>query len=487
MKWRTKQPNNTKEGRPMKKPDIKVVEISDEMLDLAFDKALEVLRAARAWGFRTSQLARYPYYAPLAGLLRFVKVIGCDTVSVDKWGRIYFNPFFVLSFHPKFPKVITTESLKQFLESDVISDYPINLLVEILRHEIEHLFRRHFVRAPMMGVTPENHEKWNIAADLEINQHLDLTPYPQLVELIFLPKKLGLPEGLSAEEYYLRIPESFMQQWKQGKGSGGTVILVRGHKYPTLPQQLDEGGSGAGTPKDYELDPQDKDQPGASEAQIRARMEETARQIKEHAKNRGTVPADLVEIAEQILNPKINWRQLLAHLIRKSRTNAARGKEDYTFLYPNRRGEAYHPFVIPSMVQYDANAVAAVLDTSGSMSMAEIERALAEILGITRQANIKVDVYMCDAAVHKIVHDVKTFNQIKEVVGRGGTDMVEGINRALQERRRRRYSAIVVLTDGYSPFPEDPTPIPLIICLVGKNHESKDKMPSWAKVVEVAD
>jgi predicted metal-dependent peptidase len=216
-------------------------------------------------------------------------------------------------------------------------------------------------------------------------------------------------------------------------------------------------------------------------------MEETARQIKEHIKNRGTVPADLVEIAEQILNPKINWRQLLAHLIRKSRTNAARGKEDYTFLYPNRRGEAYHPFVIPSMVQYDANAVAAVLDTSGSMSMAEIERALAEILGITRQANIKVDVYMCDAAVHKIVHDVKTFNQIKEVVGRGGTDMVEGINRALQERRRRRYSAIVVLTDGYSPFPQDPTPIPLIICLIGEKHESKDKMPQWAKVVEVAD
>jgi predicted metal-dependent peptidase len=65
--------------------------------------------------------------------------------------------------------------------------------------------------------------------------------------------------------------------------------------------------------------------------------------------------------------------------------------------------------------------------------------------------------------------------------------MVEGINRALQERRRRRYNAVVVLTDGYSPFPQDPTPIPLIICLVGKNHESKDKMPKWAKVVEVED
>jgi predicted metal-dependent peptidase len=138
-------------------------------------------------------------------------------------------------------------------------------------------------------------------------------------------------------------------------------------------------------------------------------------------------------------------------------------------------------------VKYESDAIAAILDTSGSMSMTEIERALAEILGIARQGNIKVDVYMCDAAVHKIVRDVKTFSQIKEVVGRGGTDMVEGINRALQERRRRRYNAVVVLTDGYSPFPQDPTPIPLIICLVGKNHESKDKMPKWAKVVEVED
>jgi predicted metal-dependent peptidase len=462
-------------------PGVNVVQISNEVLDLAFEKALETLKIARAWMCR--RRSPYPYFAPLVSLLRFVKVVGCDTVAVDKWARVYFSPFFVLSFHPKFPKDISENSLRQFLTTYDVSDYPINVLVEILRHEVEHLFRQHFRRADLLGLqNGDELEKWNIAGDLEINQHIHC---PQLEPLIFAPKKLGLPDGLSAEEYYQKIPDQLIQILKQLRG--GTVIQVGGHRYPTLPNRLDEGGSGAGVPKGYELDPNDPQNRGASEAQVNSRMEETARQIKEYAKNRGTVPSDLVEIAERILNPKLNWRQILAHLIRKARTNAARGKEDYTFLQPNRRDEAYRPFIIPSMVQYESDAIATILDTSGSMSMAEIERALAEILGIARQGNIKVDVYMCDAAVHKIVRDVKSFSQVKEIVGRGGTDMVEGINRALRERRRRRYHAVVVLTDGYSPFPQDPTPIPLIICLVGKNHESKDKMPKWAKVVEVEE
>jgi predicted metal-dependent peptidase len=474
---------------PAKKQNL-TVKVSREVLDLAFDKALETLKMARAWLCRP--LSPHPYFAPIASLLKFVRVIGCDTIAVDKWARIYFNPFFVLSFHPKFPKDTSEKSLRQFLDAYDVGDYPINVLVEILRHEIEHLFRQHHSRAELLGLnSPDEQEKWNIAADLEINQHIYC---PQLQPIMCLPEKLGLPSGLSAEEYYLKLsdqPPSSGRGESGGNGNenGEVVIEAEEHNYPVLPQRLDEGGSGAGVPRNYELDPNDNDpqNKGASEAQVRARIEESARQIKEHAKNRGTVPSDLVEIAEKILNPKINWRQILAHLIRRTRTNAIRGKEDYTFLQPNRRDEAYYPFTIPSMVQHDANAVAAVLDTSGSMSTAEIERALSEILGIARQGNIKVDVYMCDAAVHRIVRDVKSFSQVREIVGRGGTDMVEGINRALQERRRRRYHAVVVLTDGYSPFPQDPTPIPLVICLVGKNHEDKGKMPTWAKVVEVED
>jgi len=474
---------------PAKKQNL-TVKVSREVLDLAFEKALEILKMARAWLCRP--LSPYPYFAPLASLLKFVKVIGCDTVAIDKWARIYFNPFVVLSFHPKFPKgkEISENSLRQFLETCDVSDYPINVLVEILRHEIEHLFRQHHRRAELFGLnTADEREKWNIAADLEINQHIHC---PTLRPIIYLPETVGLPDGLSAEEYYLKLPDQPPSSGQSGSGgdedgNGGAVIQAEGHNYPVLPKRLDEGGSGAGAPKDYELDPNDPQDKGASEAQVRARMEETARQIKEHAKSRGTVPADLVEMAERILNPKLNWRQILAHLIRKARTNAIRGKEDYTFLRPNRREDAHHPFIIPAMVQYESDAIATILDTSGSMSMTEIEQAISEILGIARQGNIKVDVYMCDAAVHKIVRDVKTFSQIKEVVGRGGTDMVEGINRALQERRRRRYHAVVVLTDGYSPFPQEPTPIPLVICLVGKNHEDKNKMPSWAKVVEVDD
>jgi hypothetical protein len=127
------------------KPEVNVVQISEDLLDSAFERATETLKMARAWLCR--RRSPYPYFAPLVSLLRFVKVIGCDTVAIDKWARIYFNPFFVLSFHPKFPKDINESSLRQFLDAYDVSDYPISVLVEILRHEVEHLFRQHFRRA----------------------------------------------------------------------------------------------------------------------------------------------------------------------------------------------------------------------------------------------------------------------------------------------------------------------------------------------------
>jgi len=469
----------------MEKPEVKVVSISDEVLDMAFEKAIETIRIARAWICRSAGKSPYPYLAPLAGLLKPVKVIGCDTMAVDKWARLYFNPFFVLFFHKRFPAEITEESLREFLSSYDISDYPINILVEILRHEVEHLFRRHFARAEAFGIPEEEsmRKRWNIAADLEINQYINCPP---LVSLMFLPEKFSLPTGLSAEEYYTKLPEN-LEQLLQKEGSGkGVVILAQGHKYPTIADSFDEGGSGAGLPKEYELPPDDKENPGASEAQVQARIEETARQIKEHAKTRGTVPGNLLEVAEQILNPKVNWRKVLAQLIRKAKTAASIGREDYTFKLPNRKSEAYDPFIMPSMVDYTPQDIAVVLDTSGSISKEDYERAVSETLAIARQCNISVDAFLCDAAVHRVIRKVKNFSQLREIVGRGGTNMIEGINRALAERPRK-YTAIVVMTDGYSPFPQDPTPIPLIICLVGKNHERKEAMPSWAKVVEVED
>jgi predicted metal-dependent peptidase len=70
------------------------------------------------------------------------------------------------------------------------------------------------------------------------------------------------------------------------------------------------------------------------------------------------------------------------------------------------------------------------------------------------------------------------------LVGGGGTDMGAGIADAL--RGRPRPDIVVVLTDGYTPWPEAAPPARVVVCLVGTRPAERSSVPSWAHVVEVA-
>lgn len=71
------------------------------------------------------------------------------------------------------------------------------------------------------------------------------------------------------------------------------------------------------------------------------------------------------------------------------------------------------------------------------------------------------------------------------MAGGGGTDMRAGIDRALAEPPRP--TAVIVISDGFTPWPGQRPRVPLIICLVGAG--ARDQVactPPWATTV-VAD
>ena len=73
---------------------------------------------------------------------------------------------------------------------------------------------------------------------------------------------------------------------------------------------------------------------------------------------------------------------------------------------------------------------------------------------------------------------------LARVHGRGGTDLRVGIHAALNLKPGPH--AIVVFTDGETPWPDTKPAVPLVICMVGLNADgAAERVPEWATVVVV--
>ena len=71
------------------------------------------------------------------------------------------------------------------------------------------------------------------------------------------------------------------------------------------------------------------------------------------------------------------------------------------------------------------------------------------------------------------------------LAGGGGTDMRVGIERALQGADRP--NVIIVLTDGYTPWPAEPVTCRVIAALVGGTAGSLEypNPPGWVEIVHI--
>jgi predicted metal-dependent peptidase len=67
-----------------------------------------------------------------------------------------------------------------------------------------------------------------------------------------------------------------------------------------------------------------------------------------------------------------------------------------------------------------------------------------------------------------------------ELGGGGGTDMRVGIEKALAGRDRPQ--VVIVLTDGYTPWPEESPSCRLIAALVG---DGAPEPPGWVETVRI--
>jgi predicted metal-dependent peptidase len=381
------------------------------------------LLAAR---FRAAQ--DRPYLATALFSITVVESHQVPTMGVDRRWRCYVSPEFV-------------------------NRLPVAQLAAVWIHEVAHLLRDHHGRADQLIVADRHdHYRVNVAQDCEINDDLvaDLLPLPvDRVE----PKTFGMPNGLLFEQYLPMLPPS-----------------VRGHG------DLDCGSGAHGLDRPWESGSEG----AVSGVEADAIRRDTAHGIRAHARKRGTMPAAWERWATAVLEPRVDWRRALTGAVREAAAWAS-GAVDYTYHRPSRRSSAMRGVVLPSLRQ-PVPRVAIVVDTSRSMSDRQLTAALAEVAGVLRAVGIggnRVTVSSCDAAVH-IVRKVHTVSDV-QLTGGGGTDMRIGVNAALKARPH----FVIVLTDGYTPWPEAPLESTRVIAgLIGT---SPPQPPSWITTVHIDD
>jgi predicted metal-dependent peptidase len=116
-----------------------------------------------------------------------------------------------------------------------------------------------------------------------------------------------------------------------------------------------------------------------------------------------------------------------------------------------------------------------------------LERALAEVEAILARAGLRqkrVRVLAVDTTAHA-VQRVSHARQIT-LAGGGGTDMGAGI--AAANALRPRPPVVIVLTDGYTPWPHRrPRGSKVVVGLLGEPGAPTPQVPTWARTVLIED
>lgn len=449
------------------------------------------LNDAEREAFRIARLVAYhscPYYAAALFSLTPVAAPGLSTFAVDKFWRLYMDP-----------DLLVGEDAWDATTAGAV-----------LLHEVGHLLRVHADRAEGLP-QPLHHNAWNIAGDAEINDDLIAAGVP-LPEGCVTPQALGCLPNDVAEHYYAHLLATHPPQEDQNgpQGGNGSGAGQQGQDSPGksggAPGATPQGGTGrggSGSPLDDMLDddgpgcgsgagtaPVPGELPAAQEVDgragvdaatgdlIRRRVAEAVRE--EAAKGRGFVPAGMERWADGVLAPAVvPWNRVLRSIVRRAVCDAA-GRVQFTYSKPSRRSG--NGLIFPTM-RGPRLRVAIVVDTSGSMSPADLSAALSEIRGVLKSSGIigdRVTVLTCDAesSAPQRVSRVENIT----LTGGGGTDMRVGIEAA--EQLRPEPMVTLVISDGDTPWPDAPGKSRLVCVIVGNDHAAADT-PPWALTVTV--
>ncbi len=407
------------------------------------------LRLARAYC-----VEKLAWFAPALFQCRIILTKEVAVAAIDQHYNIYWNPNTI------------AEILKN--GNGVVDTIPQIGFIWI--HEISHVLRQHSDRAEDLKANPK---LWNIAADLEINDgNWKGFKMPKRFPGL-LPQEYELPIGKLSEWYYHEILDN-----EKLKNKIETSLAHQGIIW-------DEGSGIHNNARPWEQNSEgQKLHPIDKEVVVRS----VAKKMQEARKEYGAFPGSWEVWVEEILKSRTNWKKILRHRMSSAIATGIGLRVDYTFARPSRRQSVYHPIITPSFSGSRSGRITVVVDTSGSMGGEELGQAVAEVCKVLEDFKLPVTVIPCDAKAYEPIVLRKPSDRFKvqKLKGGGGTDMIVGIEAAL--KLQPSPDAILVLTDGYTPYPKQPYKTPVIFGILKKDANQKTPIPNsppWSKMAVI--
>lgn len=379
----------------------------------------------------------------------------CPTTGTDA-RKFYYNPEYVLELR-------TDEA--QF----------------VLAHEALHCALSHFARRQHRVK-----HRWDLACDYAINPILledGLKPPPGMIMM----KEYV---GMSAEEIYPLLDDNDMTETmdqhlydkednpREGSSDKSENPLDNRDKQdePPPPQdskpdssnspQQGEESKGSGQQQEFdeaavggEPPPPPLSQQEADDLSVQwqQRLAGAAQQAQQAGKLSGV----LKRLVEELLQPRLPWRTLLAHYM------TAVARDDYSYTRPSsRRGD---PAIFPTLKSHQINAVVA-LDVSGSVTDKELLDCLSEINAIKGQVRAAVTLLACDSEV--VEGFPRRFEPWEEATlpqdmpGGGSTDFRPVFE--WTQRQDQQPDILVYFTDAQGFFPKQQPNFPVIWLVKGR-------------------
>jgi len=327
-------------------------------------------------------------------------------------------------------------------------DYSQKGIEAALLHELEHICWGHIWRRG-----DRDFHRWAIAADAVVNADLIRLGYR-------VPDNWVRIEGvdnMSVEEVYrlIKVRRVAIVNTEQDKNASGQS---RDDAYDeTLKWEVRGKTSSGNVVQSHKLWGKNKDNKPMNsheKAEAETKWKTRISQARQLARQQGQGLGQLEQVIDELLEPKIHWRELLRDFIISS------AKSDYRLTPPSRR-YLHLGMYLPS-IYGDEVEIAFAVDTSASMTDKEVIEGFSEAQAICSQfANHIIHWYQADWGIQEYkVIDVYEPDIPRKIRGRGGTSFIP-VFEDIQERKLN-ISCLIYFTDLQGSFPESSPPYPVL-------------------------